>query len=320
MRQVYLLSLFVIVPLILSAQQSPQYTQYILNQYQLNPAITGSEAFVDFRAGHRRQWLGFEGAPRTSFVSAHAPIDNGWPSGSWSRRKSHHGVGAMAFHDQAGPIALSGMFGSYAYHLKISDQWNASLGFSAGIKQFRLLRDKINAVQSTEDLFLDNGNTNDIKADGSVGIWLYSQKMFFGGAINQLLNQPLQYNATDQGYGTGRLRRHMHVTFGVELPMSEQIKIVPSAMIRGVKGAPINYDFNARLFYEDQFWIGTSYRHNDAISFLVGTVINDQLMVGYAYDFPSGSISGPEGSSHEIVVGYRWHRGDRKVGCPTSFL
>ena len=57
-----------------SAQQRPQYSQYMMNNYLLNPAVTGVEDFLDFKAGMRRQWVGLEGAPITYYASAHAAI------------------------------------------------------------------------------------------------------------------------------------------------------------------------------------------------------------------------------------------------------
>ena len=49
------------------AQQKPHYTQYILNQYIINPAISGIENYVDVKASHRRQWVGIQDAPVTTY-------------------------------------------------------------------------------------------------------------------------------------------------------------------------------------------------------------------------------------------------------------
>ena len=41
-----------------NAQQRPHYTQYILNQYILNPALSGIENYTDVKVSHRVQWQG----------------------------------------------------------------------------------------------------------------------------------------------------------------------------------------------------------------------------------------------------------------------
>src|SRR5438093_3152928 len=56
------------------AQQRPHYTQYILNNYILNPALTGIENYTDVKISARDQWVGLNGAPQTFYLSVHGPI------------------------------------------------------------------------------------------------------------------------------------------------------------------------------------------------------------------------------------------------------
>ena len=58
----------------LLAQQKPHYSQYVLNQYILNPALTGIENYVDVKFSHRHQWVGLEGAPVTTYATVHGAI------------------------------------------------------------------------------------------------------------------------------------------------------------------------------------------------------------------------------------------------------
>src|SRR5688572_19507765 len=74
MKKRSLLIAVMLVSLGAVAQQRPHYTQYILNQYILNPALTGIENYVDLKISTRDQWAGLNGAPRTSYLSVHGPI------------------------------------------------------------------------------------------------------------------------------------------------------------------------------------------------------------------------------------------------------
>ena len=56
------------------AQQRPHYTQYILNNYILNPAISGIENYTDVKISARDQWIGLNGAPRTAYLTIQGPI------------------------------------------------------------------------------------------------------------------------------------------------------------------------------------------------------------------------------------------------------
>jgi hypothetical protein len=51
-------------------QQRPQYTQHMINPFLVNPAVSGTEDYTDIRAGYRKQWVGFDGSPRTMYLSA----------------------------------------------------------------------------------------------------------------------------------------------------------------------------------------------------------------------------------------------------------
>ena len=56
------------------AQQRPYYTQYIMNNYIINPAVAGIENYWDVKASHRVQWVGLQDAPVTTYLTVHGPL------------------------------------------------------------------------------------------------------------------------------------------------------------------------------------------------------------------------------------------------------
>src|SRR3954468_10521851 len=109
--------LMVFLPVAFSAmagacQQQPHYTQYIINGYILNPAITGIENYTDVKISHRHQWVGLQDAPVTTYFTIHKPIgkqdDRSTPTSfpmkdenprgryfwqDYEAAKPHHGIG-----------------------------------------------------------------------------------------------------------------------------------------------------------------------------------------------------------------------------------
>lgn len=69
-----LLVFFAVV--VLKAQQLPQYSQYILNRYVINPASAGSENYFVGQSNFRSQWEGIQDAPRTYILSVNGPLKN----------------------------------------------------------------------------------------------------------------------------------------------------------------------------------------------------------------------------------------------------
>ena len=110
--------LFITIVLIssdyLTAQQHTSYTQYTLNRFALNPAIAGLKNCTETTMGHRRQWVGFEGAPSMYFASFHTRLnkENRFP-------KNFHGVGAFVMNDRNGFYNNFYLKIAYAYHIKL---------------------------------------------------------------------------------------------------------------------------------------------------------------------------------------------------------
>ncbi len=75
MKQGFLIVLFVILKSSTMAQQKPHYTQYILNQYIINPALTGIENYTDIKLSHRHQWKDIDGSPVTTYFTIQGPIE-----------------------------------------------------------------------------------------------------------------------------------------------------------------------------------------------------------------------------------------------------
>ncbi len=72
-RRILILAISLYVTKI-SAQQKPYYTQYILNNYILNPALSGIENYTDVKLSHRHEWVGIADAPVTTYLTIQGPI------------------------------------------------------------------------------------------------------------------------------------------------------------------------------------------------------------------------------------------------------
>ena len=114
---------------IVKAQQRAQYSNYVMNNFVLNPAVAGSYTYWNAKIGHREQWLGLDGAPKTSFISVQGAI--GHPAAKrrsrW-KKTGHHGVGAYAYYDKLGPLSWTGAFIAYAYHIPVTRKITTSFG------------------------------------------------------------------------------------------------------------------------------------------------------------------------------------------------
>ena len=318
MKKWYTLIFFSIGVLSGYAQQSTQFTQYYFNQYVLNPAVAGTEGFVDVKASYRNQWTGIDGAPRTYTLSINSPIRYTPQNVRADRIKPHHGVGGYIFHDATGPISWSGFYASYAYHLKLTTKLTVSLGISAGVKQFRVDDEQIEFVQNPNDNLVAGGIT-EIKPDAALGIWVYSNKVFFGASSLQIFDQDIDLAEAASTLGTGKLNRHYFLTAGFVAPLNQIWSVVPSAMFKSVAPVPNQFDVNMKFVYKQSHWLGVSYRSRDAMAAVLGLNINDYLDFAYSYDFSTFETRAFNTGSHEVMLRVRWYKKLKKVMCPDYF-
>ena len=307
-----------------TAQQRPHYTQYILNNYILNPALTGIENYVDVKASGRDQWVGLNGAPRTAYLTVHGPIgkkdlkttatsfevpgENPRGNSYWENYTSsepHHGVGLTVINDQTGLLSRFSGTVSYAYHLGLSPKLNLSAGFAGGISKISYDRSKATPNDPADPaLGGGNGVISKIRPDVSAGLWLYSADYFVGLSVQQVIPQKLSF-ADDAIYG-GKLIPHLFATAGYRYLVSDDVNILPSLMVKYVSGSneKVQFDVNAKAQYRDLLWIGGSYRIKDGYAAMAGLNVGNTFNVGYAYDFTPTPLHTASKGTHELIIGF----------------
>ncbi|ALJ01037.1 PorP/SprF family type IX secretion system membrane protein [Rufibacter tibetensis] len=312
------------------AQQRPQYSQYMINSYLLNPAITGIEDYTEVKIGTRQQWVGLEGAPRTYHVSAHTPLNKQVASvrragkgitstrtvnrNRFTRAYPHHGVGIQAISDKTGPLRRTNVNLTYAYHLPITKTITISMGASAGI-----LRNSINPNEATftsPDPAISSGYVNRNYFDMGLGTWIYSNNFFVGLSGAQLIKSRRDLNPSEvEEEDNDILQKHYIGTVGYKFNLSQDVTIIPSVLAKLNTPSPTTIDYNVRAIYADRIWAGVSYRNQDAFAFMTGVNISHIMDVSYSYDYNTSGLSIANTGTHEVVLGLKlFNRG--KVICP----
>ncbi|WP_018476255.1 PorP/SprF family type IX secretion system membrane protein [Pontibacter roseus] len=296
------------------AQQRPQYSQYMVNNYLLNPALTGIEDYADIRISNRQQWVGLEGAPVTYYATAHVPLNKGMSSTSYAKALAHHGLGVIFHTDKTGPLRRTGLSATYAYHLPLTRSINASAGVGAGV-----IRNSINSsdlqFSNPSDPLVGGGSINQNVLDLSLGFWVYSRNFSVGIAGAQLLENAGTFRSTENNNVTLDLQRHYFLTGSYRFTPFERIDLIPSFMLKLADPSPMAVDVNLRAMYDERFWVGASYRHKDAVVGMVGVYISPLLDISYSYDATTSNLNRVSAGTHEVVIGFKLLN-DRRIICP----
>ncbi len=307
------------------AQQRPHYTQYILNNYILNPALTGIENYIDVKISGRDQWVGISGAPQTAYLSAHGPIgkkdlkttatsfsipgENPRGNAYWQNytaSESHHGAGFTVINDRTGLINRLTANVSYAYHLGLSARTNLSAGFSGGISKISYDRSKA-TPNNPLDPALGNANYvfTKVRPDLAAGLWLYSGDYFIGLSAQQIIPQKLDF-IDDPAYNQNKLVPHLFATAGYRFFVSDDINALPSVLLKYVSASveKVQVDLNVKFQYQDLLWIGGNYRFKEGYAGMLGLNVGNTVNVGYAYDYTTTGLNNYNRGTHELLIGF----------------
>jgi type IX secretion system PorP/SprF family membrane protein len=312
----------------LTAQQKPEYTQYVLNNYILNPALSGIENYVDIKISHRQQWVGLSDAPATTYITIQGPIgkqdyatsatslfdipgENPRGKDYWDNYRAapaHHGIGLQIIADQAGLFTTTNVMGTYAYHMPLGEKTNLSAGIGIGVNDMALNTDKImfdaSGQQTDPAVFGGYGNVGKVQLDMSAGLWLYSSNYFVGVSALQLVPESLDYADNGARNVTGKLVPHYFGTAGYRFLITDDINALPSIMVKDVAPLPMQVDLNMKLAYRNDVWVGGSYRGGYGFAAMAGFNALNLFTLSYSYDYTTTELNTVSNGTHEIIVGF----------------
>lgn len=323
------------------SQAKPFYTQYVLNNYLLNPAITGIENYTDIKISYRNQWTGINGAPVTTYATIHGPIgktdykttptsfevpgENPRGKQYWADYTAsapHHGAGFTLMNDKTGYITRWGVFGSYAYHKALGIKTTLAAGFQAGMTSVSLDRSKIDwgsLDPNDPTIGYANSEIKKIKPEVGAGLWLYSANYYLGLSVLNIIPGKAKFISNDK-YGT-YFTPNYFITGGYRFFINDDISALPSFMVQYWQPQLMGVHGNVKLQYRDKLWIGGSYRYSDLVSgysAMAGVNVSNTFNVSYAYENATTSrLRTYTKNTHEIMVGFIL--GNKYAdGCPRN--
>ena len=276
-----------------NAQQSPHYTQYMFNDFVINPAVAGVSDYYQIRTNHRFQWVGITDPPLTNSLSIYGP-----------HAKLPMGFGGYIYNDATGPTSRTGVTGAYAYNVEINKDIRISGGIALGILQYKLDGTQLTA-KDLNDLKIQPVVFSTYIPDASVGFYAYADEWYAGFSVAQLFNNNLKI--FEEKSGLNKLKSHFYLTGGYKYKIDRDFTVEPSIIIKGTAPKAFQFDLSSRVIYKEMVWGGLSYRLKDAISVLLGYTHDEKFYFGYSYDIGVSDLRQYNSGTHEIMIGYRFN-------------
>lgn len=294
---------------VITAQQDAQFTQYMYNTININPAYAGSRKAMSVFALYRTQWVGLEGAPVTNTASIHTPVNG-----------SNIGLGLSIISDKIGPSEETNVAIDFAYSINTSPRYKLSFGLKATANLLNVDFNKLNRYDQNDYQF-DTNIDNKFSPNIGVGLYLHSEETYIGISAPNILETKHfdRYAGTGANTHVATEKTHYYLIAGHVFDLSGTVKFKPSLLTKLVQGAPLQVDVSGNFLINQKFTAGVAYRWSAAVSAMVGFQASSSWFIGYGYDFETTRLSNYNSGSHEIFLRYELFNKYDKIISPRFF-
>ena len=283
------------------AQQDAQFTQYMYNTININPAYAGSRGVLSIFALHRTQWVGLDGAPVTNTVSVNTPLN------------TNLGLGVSLVNDKIGPTRENTLSADLSYTVPTSETFKLSFGIKATANLFDLDVSRLNPVDDDPSL---HDYSNKFTPNIGAGVYLHSDKAYVGFSVPNFIESK-RYD--DNEVAIFKEKINYYLIAGYVFDLNNDFKFKPAVLTKIVEGAPLQVDVSANFMFIDKFVVGVAYRWSAALSAMVGFQVSEGLYIGYGYDHETTNLNNYNSGSHEIFLRYELFKKDKKIITPRFF-
>jgi type IX secretion system PorP/SprF family membrane protein len=297
------------------AQQKEQYTLYMFNRYQVNPAYAGMDFSLSVTAAYRTQWLGINKNPVNQHISAHMPL--------------YIANGAVGFQ-------LDNEYLGAEQNLKVSLSYNyvydSPYGlFSAGIKVgIHEMSIDGSLLRTPEGIYQDGQiNHNDpilsITRQSSmaplIGIGAYFINDYAEGGIS--IDNILSPNISLDNYVEYKSVPTLSIVGEYHWYPLEILSVNPTFLLKS-DFRQVQFEYGVYANY-DQYLIGGinfrgySGKSIDSGAILAGMQLSEKFRMIYAFDIPFSKLANVSQGSHEIQINYNLNK-RIGIGLPPKII
>ena len=278
-----------------NAQQLPLYSNYFFTPFVYNPAMSGASGVTEASLVHRRMWANVQGSPETSALTLNGALN-----------KKKIGYSIYAFNDRTDILSRFGIYGSYAYHLQLSDKNYLSFGLAAGYLNNTIDLSRVNVDNRIDPILFATPNSRGV-FDLNFGMNLRIDKLQVGFAVPQIIGSPIRYTENYNGDVYYQLIRHYIGSAQYDIEISgDRMVLSPFMMVRAAENVPFQFDLGAMFNMKKFGFAGITYRSEYAVTANVGIHLNSELSIGYAHDFSLNTYGSQLGASREFMLTYRF--------------
>ncbi len=288
----------------LIAQQPAQYSMFMLNPMQWNPAFAGMDYSLQITAGYRKQWTQLPGSPQGQYIGVHMPV-----------YRIGGGVGLQLENDRLGAGRWTSAQVNYSIQKPLGSG-TLALGLGGGILQRTLDGAQIRTPDGNyepgsglnhNDPLLPVGLESGVAPAFHAGVFFRSERIDVGVGVRHLTE-----NKVDLPSLHYQLERAIFLQLGFHIDLGRSLTFHPALLAR-TDMVQTQMDVAAVFRIQDNYFGGLSFRGysnetGDAVIGMAGIKLNENLSLAYAYDMTISSLRQVNNGSHEIVLQYNLNK------------
>lgn len=279
----------------LKAQQMGQTSQFFVNPSMYSPSLVGVNKQFEGILNYRNQWTAMNNAPKSLSLTINNPF-----------RDKSYAVGGRITSESFGATKRNYFSLSYAYDVKISDDYVLAFGLAASLTQYRLDGTKVVLADDGDNTINTQLNMSSLSPDFNFGATLKHKDFYVGISVNNLIESKINMLKSNENRDQlpMDLARHYFI-YGSYKKELDKFILTPFAVFKSATNSPYQFEVGAKALHKDsKVWAGIMYRHMDAVSAMLGYTLMDQLDLAYSYDFTISKIRQQSYGSHEISLRY----------------
>jgi type IX secretion system PorP/SprF family membrane protein len=224
----------------------------------------------------------------------------------------------MMVNDHIGVTNSTEAYGSYAYHIRFRKS-KLAMGIQAGITSYTSKLSDLVYWDPNDPVF-EIPTQSSLLPNFGGGFYYYSERYYAGLSLPFSISySPLDNLGVKNIENTYHVTRHYFFTAGGMIGRSRELKARPSVLVKYVENAPVQYDVNLNFLINEIFWVGGSYRSEDAIVAIFEFQMSRKLRIGYSADYSLSRLKNHSAGSHEIMIGYDFGYNILKMKTPRYF-
>jgi type IX secretion system PorP/SprF family membrane protein len=288
-NSIVIIGLLLLMPMLGWSQQDPQYSLYMFNGLALNPAYAGSTAGIIAGINYRSQWLGVNGAPRTTTANIH---------GRYGQEKL--GTGLFVSNDQIGIFKRNQIRMAQAYHLRLK-KLIIGMGIQANYEQMSAgfaSAHYNNGSGDVDNAFLADQTYSNLNF--GAGLYVYNNKFWLGYSAPSLIRQ--EWSKTSLGNMSAYQSFHHYCTGGYVFNYGRKWTYKVMGLVKLHDSLTPSVDAGMMAYYGSTVGFGVSNRLNDAWIAMAEFQLGDYARIIYSFDYTSSFLKSYSNGTHELMI------------------